>query len=451
MEYQIDTVHVAKLTRDEFTRSLRQGRGAALQHALVYGLNDVEDLVIKACLEEQAFDAQCEGNRASWLYRMFKDAPEYERFQARIVAEFDSMAEDSSAEQLCELAGRMARDGDEKAGQALRSFVWSQDFSGGESVFGCHAVVSLDGLAAAIEIARRYGRILLGGSDAFLDTLDALTDSTEAYALIHAELKLLARTDPAIAAYVEREQQEIDRRLASDREGQEEKLVRKERYRAEVMAQLSVAQIIAAAERKDPNRGQFIRFGRWANEAQLNRALERLSVEADPEVCLRLLWIFGNTTPAYVCERMLTLALDHSLQIRDAAMTALGNAEDSSVGEFGRKFLRSGNYSAADAAVFELFTKHYKTGDESLIMQALSSLNPSDEDAHDIGMSLRGFCRRNNSPAIAPIVNWLHRTNPCTICRHEAVELLIEADCLDASLAFECQYDAKSATQELVK
>lgn len=442
-----------KLDSHEFARWLREGRGKALMHVLAHGLGGVDEIVLKACLEEQAYDAQCEGHRAAWLYRMFKGAPEYEFFRRKIFAEFAEMSEDCSAEQLCELASLMALDGDTEAGTVLRSYVWGQDFLGGDGVFavyGCHAIAALDGMPAIVEIARRYGRILLADPLAFLDTLDELTDGEEAYALAFAELTKLKEADSSVAAYLGREQEEIDRCLANARQGVAENAARLEQNRAEILEQFPLDQALAAARKHDKSRGKFVRFGRWSDGNSLAAVLGQLGVESDDETCLRLLWVFRNAAPPYIPERLWTLSEHHDARIRDAALTALAQVDDPAVGEFGRQFLRRGTFSSEDAAAIELFTKHYMPGDEDIILDVLNSLSPGETEAHDIGMSIRAFCKNNNLPSVAGILNWLYCTNPCTICRGHAVELLIESNSLSPETAMECRFDASSAVQDLV-
>ncbi len=422
-------------------------------HVRAYGLEGIEKLVLKACLEDQAYDTQCEGSRAIWLYSMFKGAPQYDFFHRAIIAKLRDMSEEISAEQVCELAYLMARDGDDEAGEALRTFVWEQDFGGGDAVFevfGCKAIALLDGMPAIVEIARRYGRILKDYPNAFLDSLDELTDGANTYALALGELAQLAKTDSAVAVYVGREQQEVDRRFKNARQSPAELAARRDQNSAEVLAKFPLAQVLAAAARHDRGRGPFMRFGLWSDDASLSAVLERLDVEPDVETCLRLLWVFHKAAPTYIPDRLWDLASHHDDRIRDAALTALAHADDAAVAQFGREFLGRGNFSADDAATIELFTKHYKAGDENLLMNALSSLRPNENEAHFIGTSILAFCKQNNFPATAGILNWLYNTNPCTICRGRAVELLIESKSLAADLAIECRFDASEEIQELV-
>jgi len=437
-----------KLAPDEFQKALRQGRGAAMMHVLSNGLDGVAAFVLEACVQEQAFDPQCEDHRASWLYRMFKDAPEYALFRERIIAELRDMSAESSAEQLCELAALMAGDGDTDVGAALRSFVWAQDF---ETASGCHAITSMDGFPALLEIARRYGRILQGDPTAFIDSLDQLTDSADACKAAFTELTVHAKADPNIAAYLEREQQEIDRRLASDRESPAEKSARRETTRAEVLAQFPLEQVLAAATRHERAKGKFFRFGKWCSAEALNVVLDRLTAEDDLETCLRLLWVFRYAVPPYIPERLWVFATHTDSRIRDAALTALAHSDDPAVGEFGRKYLAQNTFSADDAAAIELFSKHYKPGDEVLIMGVLNRLDPDEEGAHDIGMSIRAFAKENHSLPALEIFNWLYRTNPCTICRADAIRLLMKTKSLSPAIALECRYDASDEIRDLVK
>lgn len=447
------TVEPEKLSSDEFAKALHEGRGRALRHVLAHGLDGMEQHVLDACIEEQAYDAQCEGHRAAWLYRMFKDAPQYGWFSRRIVAELKDCAEDSSAEQLCELAGLMAHDGDDDARAALQSFFWSQPFDVDDWAFsmtGCHAIVAIDGFAALRDIVRWYGRFLLKNPDQFVDSLDDMVDDPATRSAMFATLVELARTDIEIAAFVDHEQREMARWHANQQQSPEQQQAREDRTRTDVLARFPLDQILAAAVRHDQSKGNFLHFGRWCSKQSLAMVLERLSAETDVETCLRLLWVFRRAAPPYIPDRLWTLAQHGDGRIRDAALTALAHADDPSVGEFGRKWLAQGIDSVDDAASIELLTKHYISGDELLIMAALHRLDPHADHAHSIGMSILAFTEVNNSPATAGILTWLIDTNPCTICRGTAIKRLIATHSLPSAIALECAFDAKTENQNLV-
>ena len=58
-----------KLTRRQFARALRQGRGAAFLHVKEYGDKDkgIKEEILNACLNNLVYDRQCETERSAWL------------------------------------------------------------------------------------------------------------------------------------------------------------------------------------------------------------------------------------------------------------------------------------------------------------------------------------------------------------------------------------------------
>jgi hypothetical protein len=347
----------------------------------------------------------------------------------------------------------MAVDGDGQAKAALRSFVWGQDFTSGNSVSGCHAIALVDGPDALREIARRYGRALTVYPHAFVDSLDDLTDGPQACERAFADLVQLAQTDADIAVYVLREQHEIDERAVETREGPARKAARRERHGLDVLAAFPLDAVIAAAVRHERSRGNFVRFGRWCDDTALVALLARLDEETDPEACLRLLWVFRYATPPFIPACLWRFAVHPDSRLRDAALTALSHVTDPAVGAFARQFLAQRPFGADDAAVIELFTNNYQSGDEDLILSVLNGLPPDggDDDAHAIGMSIRTFCKSDHLPATAGILHWMLKTNPCTLCRGDVVRHLVEANCLAPEVALESRFDASDAVRELMK
>lgn len=439
-----------RLAPDDFARALRQGRGAAQLHVLSHGLEGVTDLVLAACLEDQAYDAQCEGDRAPWLYRMFKGSSEYALFQQKIIAELGQPSKDASIEQLCELLALMGRDGDQASGDALRKFFSGQIESQSEDWYGRRAIVALDGFAAIVQIARRNGQLLQKYPYPSFDSLDDLVDGDDALAATLSDLQAHADGDADIAVYLHHQQQYIAERLAYQQQTPAQRLAREEASRVESLAKFSLEQVFDGATSHDRARGKFFRFGRLCSEADRIAVLDRLSIEADVGACLRLLWVFHAAAPPYIPARLWLLAEHPDPFVQDAALIALAQVRNPAVGEFGRRYLEREGFCAADASAIELFTQNYRAGDEEIILRSLNTLRPDEFEAHDIGMSIRAFGERHGGVIAAKILAWLYKTNPCTICRAHAIELMVDAGTLDPEVARECAFDAKSSVRELV-
>lgn len=433
------------LSREAFASAIKHGRGRAVLHVRQFGLEGVADIVLAACLENLSYDRQCESGRAPWIFDLFKDAPEYPLFSAAIVAALAVENEDNDLEQICELAALMGRQGDNAAARALRTFVLGQSFNADDDQYGDHALVFLDGVDAAIEMARRYGALLRSAPDEYVPSLRTLTEGLDIQAVVEAKLRQLTDTDHAIRTYWEKEQG--DASPQRDRTPQEW-----EAYKQEARRELPLEKILANASAKLDNfPGEFRRFGLFATQADLDTVLQHLITEVDEEVCQRLLWVFRKAPLPELHAKIWALAESRNDDVRAAALLALAQSSDPRIGDLGRKKLQSPMFSKNDSEFFELFIKNYQPGDEGLMMAALNRLDLDDDVAHDFGYSIRNICEENNSPAFAELLCWLYETNPCTLCRHSAVQSLIEIGNPSSEIMAECLHDADEETRKLAQ
>ena len=444
---------IRRLSRTEFATALRHGRGLAAMHVMACGLDGIDDLVLEACLDNLAYDAQCEDGRAPWLYNMFKGSAQYSHYAEAILAMLNNDIEHRSMEQFCNLAGLMACDGDSNAAQALRSFVWAQDFSLFPPL-GCPAIVMLDGIPAIAELARRLGRVVMQDADATIFSLDDVTEGLDCHDDALTTLKQLAVDDPAIAAYLQ-----ISLQLDADDDIDRDKSSVMRQVRERARATYPIEKILAAAESgtipgfSSSVFSSYRTFGRWANQNELEIILQRLVAATAPEVCLRLLWVFKKVAPPSLHPRIWALVENSDERVRHAALTALSHVSDESVGNYGRGRLRAG-IPASDSEVIELFINNYRDGDEKLILSALNALQAqslSDDELHGLGSRVLDVCKANKFPVLAQLAEWVYLTNPCSICRNAAVKWLIDVAVLPAEIANECLYDTDRDTEKLAR
>ncbi|MDQ1834519.1 hypothetical protein [Massilia scottii] len=439
-----------KLSRNAFAVALRHGRGAAVMHVQEHGLDGVEDLVLAACLENQCYDRQCEGSRAAWMFGFYEGTPAYGRFAEAILAAMSQSTDDYDGDQQRELASLMGRDGDLEAAAALRAHVWGQTFSA-DRVLGAGAIRDLDGLPAIVEIARRLGKVLQQDSGAWVDTLDYLVNDTFPFDDVFAELKRVATGDAAVASYVGKEEAE---RIASNNRpdwSNEDPAASAKRRGEEFMRKNPVDAILAASSRKSLGRGQFMQFGRWASEEDLNRILDRLRVENEPEACEKLLCVFRKRPLPCLDDRVWALASHSSADVRNAAAVALSHTSDPRVRKLALERLNDPGFSSDYSEELDLFKNNYQPGDETLILAALERQTVDGDEAHYLASSAIGVCRSVDSPVLAGVAEWVYRTNPCGICRQQVVEKLQEWGCLPPHIAAECRHDALEDLRKLMQ
>jgi hypothetical protein len=437
------------LTPELFAAALRDGRGRALWHVRQVGLAAVADLVLAACLHDQAYDPQCESSRAPWLFGMFQGTTEYATFSSAIVAALEQETNDYDAEQLCELAALMGKAGDQKAADALRKRVLREAENGGEVWWGTAELVALDGAPAVTNLARCYGRILAKDPEAMIPPLDALTEDPELQRQYEALLQELAESDSEIRTYSTYSRTAIIHQAKRAKKGSEE-LERewKERTRREFPLQRILRD--ASAKRGDfPSR--YMSFGRSATPDELGLVWQRLVEELDEEVCQRLLWVFRRTALPEIPPKAWELAASANHAVRAAAIEALAQLQSEAIGEFGRHILRTGEFTEEDREVLNLFIRNYRAGDEDLIMAALGGLTPTLDNTHTLSSSLLEISEENSSPHVLPLLHWVYERNPCSVCRHRALKLLHELGGLSREIHEECLLDANEDIQRFAK
>ena len=435
-----------RLSRDEFAKALRDGRGAALLHALDFGLEGIEDLVQAACLRNPAFDSQCEGSRGQWLYRMFKDTDSLARIS---IAVLDGLRDESgkySRDQLCELAQLMAGDGNTEAASALRVFVLGQEFSWEASQYGCNSLVRVDGMPALIEIVRRYGNMLIADADHYVEDIDDLSKGAGLLPEAILALQELATRDQAIAAYMQDNARQKLRQARISDQGEEE---RQNAIRAEFLSRHPLQSVLAnAADAKGEYPSSYARFGRFASADDMEIVFQRFISEGDPEICLRLLWVFNNGSLPRLDSRLWEFAEHEDDRLREAALTAIAGINDPAVGKYGRERLGlTGN-----PIYIQLLTKNRRPGDEHGILHVLKMWTfDDDDDVHHRSYAVEAFCKENRSPAISDLLEWICTNNPCSICRNDAFEILVDLACPSPALVHECLHDADTDTVKLAR
>lgn len=437
------------LSKEEFATALKHGRGRVFRHAQLFGLSDVVDIVLDACLTNPVYDRQCESRRAPWLFSLIHGAPEYEWLSSRIIAALDDASENHDFEHVCDLAGLIGRAGNVLAADALRKRVLGQSFAPGEDEYGCHALVVVDGIDAVVELARRYGALLIDSPDTWQPSLTYFTDGLDILPEAEIRLQQLAEEDPAIQAFWEREKSSLYRRTIADGPSKD---VRQQEVRNRFRSENSMESILADASSgvgEIPSR--YMLFGRYATDPELANVMRHLAAETNEETCLRLLWVFRKTPLPELHSRVFELAESKNDKLRRAAIVALAHTRDSRVGDLGRARLLSPEFSGNESALLDIFIKNYQSGDEQLIMSALSRISPDEERAHDFGFSILDICEENGSTGFRELLNWNYNANPCTICRYKVLGLLIDAGDASSEIIAECLHDADEDTRERSK
>ncbi len=461
-----DKRFIKRLTRDDFADALRKGLGRALLHVLHYGLDDVADLVLEACLHCQIYDVECETSRGAWLFQMFRDSPRYSEFRDAIQGHLTGDGEVSAADawELCALLKEMAANGDAGARQTLGEVAREQArLPQNDDPAGVEDWVDLEGREGLLEVARIYGRrTRLNPQDCVPANILYMGDSEHE---IKAVLFQAAQTDPDIKAYWDYLEDRgafddpprsgLPARLAALADTVAEALAdpaAQQRQREKVRKKYSVESILQdARNRVGEIPSQYDQFGRYATADELKEIYAHLVNETDAAVQLRLLWVFRRAPLPELNEMFFRWADGMDAELRSAAIATLAQTADERVHELARAKVRAGQLVGPDCGALGLFLNNYATEDARLITQALSSLDTNVNDVHRLASDLADLAEEVRDVALADALKWGYENTPCINCRSRIVKQLSVVGRLDAERLFECGYDADEEIRAFAK
>lgn len=111
------------MTKKEFKRAMQCGLGRCIQELKTCGnIEKYRDIVLWGCTHNLAYDAQCEGTRSYYLYKLVKCYPDADFFVDAVIPYFyRSIAKsDWSFDQFCDFLGLFAGEGNQTALHALQ-------------------------------------------------------------------------------------------------------------------------------------------------------------------------------------------------------------------------------------------------------------------------------------------------------------------------------------------
>jgi hypothetical protein len=439
---------VNRLNRSEFAAALRKGQGRAMLHTIQYGLDDVKDLVLEACLHNQVYDPQLEPGRGDWLFKMFRDSPYYPEFRTAILNAIENETDFEFIGQLCALTGQIAATGDEDAHQKLKAFVYRNAANPNSEVdwLGVEDLLSIEAAEGVVGLARIFGQRLIENPDDFVD--DSIL-SSERYPEFKLVLNDYSQQEKSVIAYREY-LEERNNFFAStppiDRETRKREV--REQFRQEHNLQSILDDAIQEAGQYP---GYYMRFGKYATPDELEQVYHALLSAPYDAVRLRLLGVFRRAKLPLVEDILLDWAAGENEALSMASIAALSQVSDARIHCLARMKVESGNLLGADNDVINLFIHNYESGDELLIRNSLDRIQPDAEDAHSLGYSLLDVVAQHENPVLTTLILWVYENTPCADCRSRAVSWLARTHQLPDTLRFECQYDSDEETRALAQ
>jgi hypothetical protein len=426
------------LSRHEFAAALKKGQGRAFQHIIHFGMGDYKDLVIEACLQDQNFDSQIDSSRAPWLFSMFHNTPFYTEFREAI---FNGLKTSSSWDlaQQCHLLREMALAGDTLARQRLKEtvFKYAAQDSEDEGIIA-ETFVDMQTTEEFLALARMYGNRLLEDATAFPNDVLIPEEKKQEFKDL---LYHYAKKDPLIQRYW----QFLDERgILDDTPKTIDRDTAKKNWHERVRQEYTLDQILKDAQSKKGDLpGRYLTFGMHATKEELDAIYASLMTEKDPEVLLRLLWVFRRAALPEINDFIFQWANGRDAGLRETAIFSLSEIHDEKVHQLAKEKVKRGDLVGPDFKVISLFQHNYENPDAQLITTALYSIEANEEDTHSLGFDLIHLSKTQSDPDLSDALKWVYEHTPCMNCRYQALLELNKYNQVDEQVAQEIPFDAE--------
>jgi len=414
---------------DQQRDALQKGLGRAWQWASSGRL--AEEPLLEACLEDMRYDTQCEDSRGDWLWGLMQAVGAKERFREPLFQAFQELSDDRSADQLCQLAGHYAEDGDKPFRSRLYEIVETKPISHSPWL-GEDEILQLDGEQAFLFAARVRGERLTEIEGEWDD--GSLTHhAVGQFGEERVRSLLKTASDAGIQLFFETWQERK----------QKKPLGKGQTTRQEQMRAIAASEIIEAAQKED-RCFWFRGWGMHADEASLVEILEAVFDTVEPAIIGKLLRVFSNRSVPEFDSRLIDLCQHVDEEVRRWAFNSLTKKSDTVI----RRFALEQLGIEATASVVSLFAENFEDGDENRIQAALKL--PEDSfDLHSLLMDVIKVLENNSSADGSQLAVITYAATPCEICRFRAVRLLFSQCVAPAWMIEECRYDSDEESREL--
>lgn len=411
-----------------FRKAAGHGLGRAHQWLRQFDAAPFIEAVEHLCLHNTAYDPQCEGSRADYVYELIQLTGNPDHFAEVTVQGVLESGEHWNLYHLFHLARLFAQDGHIHARDAIYDRFVRND---GPYLFaGDEQILALDGINGLLFVLDQMGQWIKQYPEYWAD--NSLINQAEyelGEAAVRSAVEEAARTNPNIQHYLDRAAQRPTMSHSDYRKWTYAAL--RDRIRGEASA---VPPTLAG-------------WGKHASDDDLLAAADDFLAVTERDLVLRYLKIFSLRRFPRTHDRLLKLARSDDPEIRTASLRALRHITHLSVRELAQGLITQ---QQADGDVVRLLVRNYQVDDSQLVEYALVSTQAEEDTYHWCAHGASDVFAANPSPHALPSLLHVYEHCRCSIARLSAVEVLKEQSLMPDWMQNECRTDANEYIRELV-
>jgi hypothetical protein len=410
--------------RQQFFSSLKRGTGEAYLLLTAHPAIDFSDLIIKAATNNLAFDPQCEGSRALYIFRLIKKVKQRDAIIEVVLTQLRSQKDDyRGLEQMCDLAVLFFKAGYAEARTALHKR-FEKNYSKGYIFCGDYQLVDMDGFDGLLKVAAAVGKKIVEGIEQADSYLVNLFQKKHKKIAVHEGLKKAGRKNKFIAAYYK-----------SILENNEPVTGRKK------VVKFSYDLV---KEKMDANKFRMITVDR-ANDLSIEE-VEKLAsdflTEKSKQRQALYLRFFAKRKYPFHYEALLAMANGrdtNKLRLPEFAVHALQFFSGKDIRQLA---LHKLTIVKNPYQYLDLLVGNYRNSDAKMLAE-IAKRSDNDEFIHSLAEGFINIYTSNKTKSCRMPLEILYNKMNCGICRESIVRILNDNNVLPVSIKTEIQFDSR--------
>lgn len=420
-----------KNLKSQFLNSLKRGTGEAYLIAKSNPNIDFSNQIIKGALNIFAYDGQCEGNRAQYIFDIISTSKQKNKIRKAILKGLANEDDDTwNLTHLFALTKLYAEKGDTEARQAIYDRFLHNPIFGSDWV-GYSEILDLDGLDGLLYISEKFGKYLEHNPDDWQDdSIISEFQEENKHLNVYKELEKNAKKNKYIRIYLDA----VYRNNNSRKKNNSNPTIFKD-----IIDEIYNSKPILSFRRKNN-----------LTEEEVTLIAEQLIIETDKSKIEKLLSIFDRYRFPLDSEIILNFAKQKrssKYSIVENALYALQHLKSKSIRRFALDKIQN---SKNPIDYLEILISNYKKGDHKILTEIVAKTNDEDKIEILAGIFTEIFKVNKTKKCKEPLEILYNKMN-CGIHRNGIIEILIENGVLSKRIKKEIKFDSYLKTRELLK
>ena len=411
----------------QFLHALKRGTGEAYLIVKEHPKIDFSNQIIQGALNIFAYDGQCEGDRAAYIFDIISISKQKDKIRKAILQGLVKEQEDPwNLTHLFALAKLYAQQNDVEAKQAIYDRFLNNPIEGSDWV-GAYEITQLDGINGLFYVAEKFGKYIEQHPDDWQDDGIIRHFQAEHQSIqVAEELQKKARTNKFIRLYLDNIQRtEIN---------QNTQRTKPQKYKDIIDEVLN-----------SKTRISFARM-RKLTEEEINTIAKHLLKETDQAKIECLLDIFDFHKFPYDSQVILDYAKQKGTgknRIAKKAIHALKHLKSKAI----RDFVVDKIQTAKNPIDYlELLISNYRSGDSKLLTDIAEKAKNEHEIERLAGIYTDIFNENKTKSCKKPLEVLYSKMN-CALHRKDIIEVLLHNNVLSDTIEKELHYDCNLETR----